>query len=168
MTFSILNERAFIERLVKKNHYSMFYFTNADLNFSILSNYFFKHNAKSREDIKNLFPIDLKSFLVVRKRRLNYDLCYFVTYVYSKENKQDIVISESKFVFYIESDDVQCPTDSFKASLLSPEFNREIKTIQKKYGVKEKKMRKTINHAKCEITNKKVTREEVQEKFLQL
>lgn len=168
MTFSILNERIYIEKLVKKNHYSMFYFTNSDLNFSILSNYFFKHKAKSREDIKNLFPFDLKSFLAIRKRRLKYDLCYFLTYVYSKENRQDIVISDSKCVFYIESDDVLCPTASFKASLLSPEFNREIKIIQKKYGVKEKKMRKAVNYAKCEITNKKVTSQEVQEKFLQL
>ncbi len=29
-------------------------------------------------------------------------------------------------------------------------------------------MRKAVNYAKCEITNKKVTSQEVQEKFLQL
>ena len=46
MTFSILNERVFIEKISEKNHYSMFYFTNSDLNFLFYLTIFLKHKAK--------------------------------------------------------------------------------------------------------------------------
>lgn len=143
--FSVLKQRNYIEKLVKKNPYSMFYYENSDFGFYLLSNYLFKNKAISKEQIKNLFPSDLKKFISERKRKIKYDLFWFV----SPSN----IDLDDEFVLYFVSDGISCPADRFKSDLFTNEFKENIRKIKLKYNINNKKMDKIVNWTRIAVRN---------------
>lgn len=119
MEFNTLEQRKYIEVLAKKNHYSMFYFENPDLGFYLLCNFFFKKRVKSKEDIKKYFPDNLKEFIVERKRKIKYDLCWFADRTHFRDDRLDARSKKSEIVFYIVSDGVKCPADRFNSQFMT-------------------------------------------------
>lgn len=152
--FSIIKEREYIEKnLVKKN---LFYLENPDYHFYLLNNYYFKNLVKTKNDLKKFYPKDLKTFLETRKKRVKFELWWCANYEYSREDRQDVMIKSSEYIFYIISDNAITGIERFKASLFSREFHQQMKLIKEKYCISKRKLERIINYTKGHITHTKV------------